>query len=368
MSPISETAPVNRPLHIAVVVSGWPRLSESFALNELVALHNAGMLAKVFATKRGDFAETQPATASLDRYIHHLGEGTAEQQAAEVLRVLRGLRVDAVHGYFAHQPAAVARLAAAQLGVPFGFSVHAKDASKVEPDELAERARAAACVIACNADVARQLHSVGADPILVPHGVDLGSFTPQPRHPDGRVELLAVGRLVPKKGFDVLIDAVRRLDFDWRLRIVGDGPLLLQLHDAARANADADRIEFLGARTHAQLPELYHDADIVAVPSVIDAHGDRDGLPNVVLEAMACGLAIVGSDVAAIPTAIEHRVTGLLVDPGDVYGLANALNELAKDADLRATLGTAARAAAESRFGLIACTDRFLSILEAAYA
>ncbi len=208
---------------------------------------------------------------------------------------------------------------------------------------------------------------VGADPILVPHGVDLGSFTPQRRVPDGRVELLAVGRLVAKKGFHVLIDAVRRLDFDWRLRVVGDGPLLLQLHDAARSNADAERIEFLGARTHAQLPALYHAADIVAVPSVIDAHGDRDGLPNVVLEAMACGLAVVGSDVAAIPTAIEHRVTGLLVDPGDANGLANAINELAKDADLRTALGHNARATAESRFGLQACTDRFLSILEAAY-
>ena len=166
----------------------------------------------------------------------------------------------------------------------------------------------------------------------------------------------------------MLIAAARRLDLDWRLRIVGDGPLLLELHDSACCTAVADRIEFLGARTHAELPELYHAADIVAVPSVIDAQGDRDGLPNVVLEAMACGLAIIGSDVAAIPTAIEHRVTGLLVDPGDVYGLANAIDELAKDPDLRRALGTNARARAESQFGLTACTDRFLSILEGAYA
>jgi glycosyltransferase involved in cell wall biosynthesis len=358
---------MQRPLQIAVVVSGWPRLSESFALNELLALHKAGMLVKVFATKRGDLTEPHPATALLDQHVHHLGEGTAEQQAAEVLGVLGGLRVNAVHGYFAHQPAAVARIVAERLGLPFGFSVHAKDPRKVAPAELADRARAAACIVACNADVAQQLRAVGADPILAPHGVDLGSFAPQPRQPDGRVELLAVGRLVPKKGFEVLIDAVHRLDFDWRLRIVGDGPLLLQLHDAARTAADVDRIEFLGARTHAELPALYHAADIVAVPSVIDVDGDRDGLPNVVLEAMACGLAIVGSDVAAIPTAVEHRVTGLLVEPGDVYGLANALNELAKDSDLRTALGTNARARVESRFGLATCTDRFLSILGAAY-
>lgn len=330
------------------------------------------MLAAVFATKRGDVGERHPAVATLDNHVHHLNTGTAEQQAAEVVGALGGLGVaresiDGVHGYFAHRPAAVARAVATSLGVPFGFSAHAKDPSKVDPAELADRARAAACIIACNSQVARQLRAVGADPTLVPHGVDLAAFSPRPRLAEGRVELLAVGRLVAKKGFDVLIDAVHLLDFDWRLRIVGNGPLLRPLQQAARDTGVEGRIEFLGTRTHAELPSLYHVTDIVAVPSVIDADGDRDGLPNVVLEAMACGLAIVGSDVAAIPTAVEHRVTGLLVEPGDAHGLANALNELAKDADLRAGLGANARSRAECNFGLAACTHRFMSILEAAY-
>ncbi len=218
-----------------------------------------------------------------------------------------------------------------------------------QPAELNDRARAAACVIACNADVAEQLRSVGADPILVPHGVDLHSFTPRSHRPDGRVELLAVGRLVPKKGFDVLVDAVGRVNVDWQLRIVGDGPRLLRTFTTRRVR-HGERIQFLGARTHADLPALYNAADVVVVPSVV-ADGDRDGLPNVVLEAMACGLAIVASDVAAIPTAIEHRVNGLLVEPGDACGLANAIDELAKDADLRVALGASARATVESRFG-----------------
>jgi glycosyltransferase involved in cell wall biosynthesis len=357
----------DRPTRIAVVVSGWPRLSESFALNELMALHDAGMLVAVFATKRGDIGERHPAAVLLDSSVHFLEEGTIDQQADEIARVLTGQHVDGMHGYFAHQPAAVARAAAARLGIPFGFSAHAKDPGKVEPAELAERARAASCIVACNAQVAEQLRAVGADPILVPHGVDLASFSPVDCTRGDRIELLAVGRLVAKKGFDVLIDAMGLLDFDWRLRIVGDGPLLLQLHDQARHTADAHRINFVGARTHAELPALYHEADIVVVPSVIDTAGDQDGLPNVVLEAMACGLAIVGSDVAAIPTAIEHRATGLLVDPGDRHGLANAISELAKDADLRAALGANARVRAESQFGLAYCTSRFLTILADAY-
>ena len=360
----STSRPTRR---VAVVVSGWPRLSESFALNELLAMEHAGMLAGIFATKRGDIVAQHPTAAQLDRCVRYLAPGSVEQQAAEVVAALADERVDGVHGYFAHQPAAVARGAATTLRVPFGFSAHAKDPGKVPADELAERARNAACIVACNPVVADQLRAAGADPTLVPHGVDLTSFTPRPRTTRGRVELLAVGRLVPKKGFDVLIKAVRLLEFDWHLRIVGDGPLLLQMHDLAGETVHGRRIQFLGARTHAELPGLYHEADIVVVPSVIDSEGDRDGLPNVVLEAMASGLAVVGSDVAAIPTAIEHRVTGLLVEPGDVQGLANAISELSKDADLRAALGANARSRVQSKFGLDECTDRFLSILEATY-
>jgi glycosyltransferase involved in cell wall biosynthesis len=367
MSNISDSSGRVGIRRIAVVVSGWPRLSESFALNELLALQSAGMLAAVFATKLGDSAVQHPAIARLDADVRFLADGTAEQQGAELAGSLSE-RIDGVHGYFAHQPAAVAREAAAILGVPFGFSVHAKDPRKVESTQLADRARAASCVVACNSDVAGQLRAVGADPILVPHGVDVAAFTPSPRTPDGRIELLAVGRLVAKKGFGVLIASTRLLECDWRLRIVGEGPFLEELQEASSHVGVADRVEFLGPRTHAELPSLYHGADIVVVPSVIDSSGDRDGLPNVVLEAMACGLPVIGSDVAAIPTAIEHRVTGMLVEPGTVHGLAKAINELAEDAELRTQLGINARSRAERQFGLTACTTRFLSILEAAYA
>lgn len=352
---------------IAVVVSGWPRLSESFALNELLALQSAGMLAGVFATKCGDSTAQHPALVELEVEVEYLPGGSAHRQAAALAESLAHVHVDGVHGYFAHQPADVACRAAARLGVPFGFSVHAKDPRKVEPAQLTQRSRAAACIVACNPDVADQLRAVGANPILVPHGVDLASFTPATRRAVRPIELLAVGRLVAKKGFGVLIEAVRLLDFDCRLRIVGDGPLRAELIDAAGATGIRGRVEFLGLRTHAELPSLYRSADIVAVPSVIDGTGDRDGLPNVVLEGMSSGLALIGSDVAAIPTAIEYGITGLLVEPGDAKGLAEAITSLAFDAQRRHAMGAAGRVRAETHFGLPACTNRFLSILEAAY-
>jgi glycosyltransferase involved in cell wall biosynthesis len=340
-------------------------------------MQRAGMLVGIFATKPGDAVAQHPSVAALDPLVHHLSDGTPEEQAAEVLRLLAGSQVDGVHGYFAHRPAAVARVAAGLLGVGFGFSVHAKDPRKVEPAELADRARAAACIVACNGDVAEQLRAAGADPILVPHGVDLASFAPTgaaapPRSSDrdepSTVELLAVGRLVEKKGFVHLLEAGARLSFEWRLRFVGEGPLEDDLRAAAGRLGIADRVEFVGSRTHAELPSLYRSAHLVVVPSVVDSQGDRDGLPNVVLEAMASGVPIVASDVAAIPSAIVHGETGLLVAPHDVAGLAAAIERLVADPSLATQLAARARRRVEDQFGLPACTHRFLSILENAYA
>ena len=135
--------------------------------------------------------------------------------------------------------------------------------------------------------------------------------------------MLGVGRLVEKKGFDVAIAAVALLGDGVSLRIVGTGV------DEGRLRREvADRgvwmrvVEFAGPRTHLELPHEYAGADVVVVPSVVDRQGDRDGLPNVVLEAMASGVAVVASDVAAVSDAVEHDVTGLLVPPGEPAALA----------------------------------------------
>jgi glycosyltransferase involved in cell wall biosynthesis len=345
-------------VRLAVVTSGFPRRSETFALNELLALQRAGVLAGVFATKDGDAGPAQPGAERLR--VSVLAPGTAAEQGREVAARLRGAGVTAVHGYFAHAPAAVARAAAERLAVPFGFSVHARDARKVSPDALRGRARAAACVIACNADAAGEIErGGGGEARLVPHGVDLDRFPACPTRAARPLVLLAVGRLVEKKGFGVLVDAAARLDVPFRLRIVGDGP--------ERARLDRPHVELAGAVTHARLPAEYAAADVVVVPSVEDASGDRDGLPNVVLEAMASARAVVASNVGAVATAVRDGETGLLVPPGDADALARAIRRLAGDTTLRARLGRDARAAVEREFELGRCTDRLRATLEAAY-
>jgi len=352
--------------HVVVIVSGFPRHSETFALTELNALDRAGMLASIFRTKPGEDGPCQPSARPLLGRVRVLA-GAPAAQAAEAARQLAGVSVGGVHGYFAHTPAEVAGDLARRLGVPFGFSVHARDARKIARRDLFDRAQRAACVVACNTDVAGELDGSGARVTLVRHGVDLDRFRAH-RSSSGPFTMLAVGRLVEKKGFHVLVDAVSRLAGDWRLRIVGDGPERSALATRARDRGVADRVTFCGAITHDVLPAEYGLADVVVVPSVCDASGDRDGLPNVVLEAMASSAAIVATDAGAIASAVRGGDTGIVVPAGDATALTAALSRLANAPEWRRRLGDAARAAVEREFDARTCAGTFVSVLREAYA
>jgi glycosyltransferase involved in cell wall biosynthesis len=356
-------------LRVAVVTSGFPRRSETFALNELRALDEAGVLAALFATKPGDGLTPHPGAADLLARVELLPPVAPVDQARVVAARLRGLRVDGIHGYFAHEPAEVAAAAGEALEVRHGFSVHARDARKVAPAALAARAATAACVIACNPDVAGEVPAADGRLRVIPHGVDLDRFRPSAASANGgELRLLAVGRLVEKKGFDVLLEAAARLQVPFRLRLVGEGPDRERLAGAVRTAGLEDRVELVGERTHVELPVEYAAADIVVVPSIADSSGDRDGLPNVVLEAMASGRPVVASGVGAIATGVEHGDTGILVPPGDREALAAAIAELAHSPERRDRLGRAGRARVEHEFALAACTERLRQTLEAAYA
>lgn len=350
-------------------MSGWPRVSETFAINELVALHRRGMLAAIIATKPGDASMVQPDTAVLDGLVTVLdpcGDPLASARAA----VEAAGGVDAVHGYFAHRPAELADHLASHLGVPFGFSVHALDVRKVPPGELRERAGRAAVVVTCNGDASTTLRELRIEHRLVPHGVDTTRFAPRSNpDPDDAIHLVAVGRLVEKKGFAHLLEAMADIDPRVHLTIHGEGPERRALEaQVARLGLD-DRVELPGRVTHAELPDLYRRAHIAVVPSVVDRNGDRDGLPNVVLEAMASGLPIVASDVAAIASAFctDGPPIGLLIPPADSAAISRTVNALASaPAEVR-RFGRGARKAAMSRFDLGRCSARFVDLLERRY-
>ena len=200
---------------VAVILSGWPRVSESFALNEVLALRRAGLLAAVLALKTGDGATPHPAAARAradGRGAARRHRPTSRPRPRRAVSRLDGLGVSAVHGYFAHAPAAVAAAVADKFGVPYGFSVHALDARKVSKDELGDRARGAAR----RGDLQRRRRRRGRGGRRRPDAGPRTASTSPPSRPAaaGRrdpVELLAVGRLVEKKGFDVLLEALSRL-------------------------------------------------------------------------------------------------------------------------------------------------------------
>lgn len=352
---------------IAVVMSGFPRRSETFALGELLALEERGALDSVFATKPGEAGLTQPGCERLLGKLRVLPEGEPARQAAFVAERLAGRKVGGVHGYFAHTPAEVAARAADLLGVPYGFSTHARDARKVAPGVLAERARGAACVVACNTDVAEEVMRGGGPVHLLPHGVDLRRFRPRPRPHSEELRLLSVGRLVEKKGFHVLLAAAARFDFPFRLRIVGEGPERERLSELVETHGLSARVTLEGPLTHAELPDAYAEADAVVVPSIQDSSGDRDGLPNVVLEAMACARAVVASDISAVGCAVTGGETGLLVPPGDVLALASALKRLADAPELRERLGRGGRERVERDYEVGRCAERLYQLLTSVY-
>ena len=351
---------------LAVIVSGFPRHSETFALTEVNALADAGMLAALFCTKPGDAHVCQPAARRLLGRVHLLdGDGAAQVEHAACHLV--DVEVSGIHAYFAHRPAEIASDLADALGVPFGFSVHARDARKVTREHLFDRARRAACVVACNPDVAGDFDGSGARVTLVPHGVDLRRFSPR-RRDATEFRMLAVGRLVPKKGFHVLLDALAPLPGRWRLRIIGDGPDKDHLVAQAHALGLGDRVTFSGVVTHETLAAEYHDADVVVVPSIRDATGDRDGLPNVVLEAMASSITVVATTAGAITSAVRDGVTGVVVPAGDSAALTTALVRLASRPAERRRLADAARRVVEREFDATMCASRFESVLREAYA
>jgi glycosyltransferase involved in cell wall biosynthesis len=196
---------------------------------------------------------------------------------------------------------------------------------------------------------------------VIPMGVDLSRFVATQRRERTAINLLFVGRLVEGKGVQVLIEAVKAMIRPGlTLTIAGDGPLRGALEAQA---ANDPRIRFLGGVDHSGLPALYAAADIFVSPSVISASGEREGLPVVLLEAAACGLPLIGSDIGGIPDMVVTGETGLLVPEKDPKALGAAIERLAGDAQLRQKLGQGAQDRAR-QFDWPVIAARFATIFE----
>jgi glycosyltransferase involved in cell wall biosynthesis len=270
--------------------------------------------------------------------------------------------------------------AAAASARPLVISLHGSDVYVAErhwPARVAAKAafRRAGFVTACSADLAARAIALGADPdrmSVVPYGVDSARFRPDANaRATSRAQLgvpadaqlvAAAGRLVRKKGFEYLIDAIAQAP-DAVLAIAGEGTLREELRQRASSNGIAERVRFLGDRSQDQVATLFAAADVIVAPSVRDDAGNVDGLPNVVMEALASGTPLITTRAGGIGAVVEHQTTALIVAEKSARAIADELRRVLGDPPLGERIGLAARVLAESRFGW----DHTAAAFESAY-
>lgn len=359
-------------LRVAYVVKRFPRLSQTFVLNEIAELERQGVRVAVVARQSPDPGERLPdgfpdvPVLPLDR------------PGIDVAGALRRAGVEHVHAHFATWAAATAARLADELRLPFSFTAHAHDIYHRDVDRAALAdllARAAFAVTVSDANRAfleEVLHGHGrrGRVVRLHNGVDLPRLARTGRSPvPGRV--VSVGRLVPKKGLRHLVEACRLLAATGRACecvVVGEGEereaLELQIAGAGLQG----RVVLAGALPHEETLRLLASAEVCTLPCVVAPDGDRDGLPTVLLEALALGVPVVSTPVSGVPEIVVDGESGLLVPPADPAALAGALDRLLASAPLRARLSAAGALRARRDFDLATNVAALAALFRAAAA
>ena len=388
---------------IGYVLKMYPRFSETFIVNEILALEAAGEPLDIFSLRLpvdGRFHEQLADVRAPVTYLPHqlkpvelwellqhgldslprlsvdlpdvLALGVNDAACAVQLAILaRDLGITHLHAHFASVATDVARVAARLAGISYSFTAHAKDIyhESVEPARMRRNLAEASAVVTVsdyNLGHLRRTYGAAANNVVrIYNGIDLEHYTFDP--PGQRPPVVvAVGRLVEKKGFTHLVDAVAemvRADREVRLDIVGVGDQEPVLRAQVAALDLGHEVRFHGALPQAQVREVVRSAAVLAAPCVVGADGNRDGLPTVLVEAMALGTPCVATAVTGVPEAVRHGETGLIVPEGDAHALADALAMLLDDAALRRRLAVNARGLVEWEFDIRRNSARLREVL-----
>lgn len=276
-----------------------------------------------------------------------------------------------LHAHFANAPSRVARCIAHFTGSQYSLTAHANDIY-VPASHFEANLRSASGIVTCTS--ANKAHLADLFPFIagrlhrVYHGIDLESWPFQAASaPSGKVKLLGVGRMVEKKGFQHLVPALKLLDekgFGFECRLIGEGPLLPALKDLVKEHGLSERIEFVGHLPQAAVRNALREADIFVLPCLVASDGDRDGLPNVVVEAMASGTPVISTAISAIGEVITDGETGLFAAEGDPVDIARQIESLAGDGGLFRRLSEQGRKRIEAQLSIRACNDQLAGLLQ----
>lgn len=398
------------------MLKGYPRLSETFIAQEILALEQRGYKVHLVSLRHPTDKSTHPVHQRIRAPVLYLPEYLYQ----EPKRVLQGLlhcifkrnlkqtfkkfwldlkrdlspnrvrrfgqalvlarelpsETDILYAHFLHTPASVTQYAAQLCATPWSCSAHAKDIWTSPEWELREKLDSMQWLATCtraNHDYLSSLSSRAGTVNLVYHGIDSLRFPlpPTRKQPGNKgdsqnqpVRFLSVGRAVAKKGYDDLLKALAALppDLYWRFDHIGGGPLLESLTEQAKALGISDRIHWMGALPQPAVLEAYRMADIFVLASRITQDGDRDGMPNVLMEAQTQSVCCLSTNISGIPELIEADHTGVLVEPSEPQALSAQLLRLSKDPQLRQFLGDNGQKRVRSTFDMHSGIDQLTQL------
>lgn len=401
-------------MRLAVIVSEFPKTSETFVLRDLLAFHEMGADIRLYYLAPYRHNETvHDFVAPATRWVHHesflasrrvmAALAKAPRQGGPLARTLgdlaRGFRrdperlakslallpktlalaedarawgADHIHAAFAAHPATAAWIIGRLTGIPYSVSCHAHDiftSQALFEAKLGEAAFVRTISEYNRRFLMRHVPSLRPERIRVIRcGMDLRTLTPLPPR-TGRegFNILFVGRLAPQKGLDVLLQALTDAAAgpEWRLDIIGDGPERRRLQALARRLGIDGRVRWRGSLRFEHVAQAYAAANVVAAPSIIGPGGRTEGIPNVLMEALARRRPVVASDVSGIPELVVDGHSGLLVPPGDAAALARVLRRIADAPEEAARMAAAGREMVERSYDLrVTAAEQYAALAE----
>lgn len=381
---------------LGFILKGYPRISETFISNEIRLLEEQGFNIHIFSMRKPRESFTHDSVKAINATVTYLPESivwglpilvghtllcalrhpkrfasglsllckrfsSAPKKHTWLKHFMQGCflankaapaQIAHVHAHFAHTPTSVAMYASQLMDIPFSFTAHAKDIYTQSPERIKEKLTLARFVFTCtnyNKQFLDALSLENKKVHCVYHGIDLSLFSTKDRTTTASApyHIMTVARFVEKKGLPEVLHAIallRQRGLQVRYTLIGDGAQRKKIHALITQLGLADITELPGTIPHEKVLEYYRSADLFLLGCREAEDGDRDGIPNVIAEAMAMGVVVTATTVSGIPELIENGVTGCLAPPSDANALADAAQKALTDSDLRKNIIPAAKA------------------------